>query len=221
MSPASPLRADRIAPRNTVLHGDCIPVMAALPAASIDFILTDPPYLVHYRSRDGQTIRGDDTADWLEPAYAAMYRVLKENALCLSFYGWHQPNAFTHAWKAAGFQPVGHLVFPKAYAASSRYVAHQHEQAMLLAKGRPPLPQTRISDVREWRYTGNRRHPTEKSPAILEPLVRAFSPAGGLVLDPFCGSGSTLRAARLAERDYLGIEMDSRHYETAFRRLLT
>jgi hypothetical protein len=37
-----------------VLHGDCITRMKAMPAQSVNFILTDPPYLAHYQSRDGR-----------------------------------------------------------------------------------------------------------------------------------------------------------------------
>ena len=56
-------------PVNRVLHGDCIEVMRQLPAGSIDFILTDPPYLVSYCDRDGRTIQNDCNADWLRPAF--------------------------------------------------------------------------------------------------------------------------------------------------------
>ena len=54
---------------------------------------------------------------------------------------------------------------------------------------------------------------------LLAPLVAAFCPADGLVLDPFCGSGSTLVAARQAGRDYLGIELDRSYHRIATRRL--
>ena len=216
----APSPAPGAPPRNTVILGDCVKVMASLPTESVDFILTDPPYVVRYTSRSGQRLLGDDTADWIAPAFSAMHRVLKDNALCLSFYGWHHPDAFMTAWRKAGFTIVGHLVFPKAYTSSSRFLQHSHEQACLLAKGRPPLPRRPLSDVASWAYTGNRRHPTEKAVETLKPFVETFCPAGGLILDPFCGSGSTLRAAQLAGRDYLGIEMDPQHRETAYRRML-
>jgi len=50
-------------------------------------------------------------------------------------------------------------------------------------------------------------------------LVEAFSPKGGLVLDPFCGSGSTLVAAQKLNRRYLGIELDTSHHAAASKRL--
>lgn len=55
--------------------------------------------------------------------------------------------------------------------------------------------------------------------AALAPLIAAFCPAGGLVLDPFCGSGSTLVAAREVGCDYLGIELDRSYHRIAARRL--
>ncbi len=48
--------------------GNCIDVMARIPDNAIDFILTDPPYLVGFRDRQGRTIAGDKTDEWLQPA---------------------------------------------------------------------------------------------------------------------------------------------------------
>ena len=43
-------------PRNTVIFGDCIEAMAKLPGESVDFVLTDPPYIARYRDRSGRTV---------------------------------------------------------------------------------------------------------------------------------------------------------------------
>jgi adenine-specific DNA-methyltransferase len=64
-----------------VLHGDCIQVLAGLPAASVDFVLTDPPYLCNYRDRAGRTVANDNDPAWLVPAFAQITRVLKPSAL--------------------------------------------------------------------------------------------------------------------------------------------
>lgn len=205
--------------RNTVVHGDCIEVMRGMPSNSIDLVLTDPPYLVCYRSRDGQTIANDDRDEWLEPSFAEMYRLLKPGSFCLSFYGWNAADKFMLAWRKAGFRIVGHVVFRKKYASSKRFFEHRHEQAYLLAKGDACLPMVPLSDVREWEYTGNRFHPTQKPISLLMPLVESFCSREGVVLDPFCGSGSTLLAAAKAGRGYLGIELDAKHHYMAGLRL--
>jgi DNA modification methylase len=53
----------------------------------------------------------------------------------------------------------------------------------------------------------------------LTPIIRAFCKPGSLVADPFCGSGSSLVAARDAGCAYLGIELDASHHRTAAKRL--
>ncbi len=60
------------------IQGDCVRVMATFPGNAVDFILTDPPYLVGFRDRQGRTIAGDKTDEWLQPACNEMYRVLKK-----------------------------------------------------------------------------------------------------------------------------------------------
>jgi site-specific DNA-methyltransferase (adenine-specific) len=62
-------------------------------------------------------------------------------------------------------------------------------------------------------------HPTEKPPAILAPLIAYSCPPGGLVIDPFAGSGSTLDTARASGRRAIGIEGEERYAEKAARRL--
>jgi DNA modification methylase len=206
-------------PVNRVLHGDCIEVMRQLPAGSIDFILTDPPYLVNYCDREGRSIQNDNNADWLKPAFREAYRVLRPDSFMVTFYSWNKVDRFMDAWRSAGFYAVGHLVFRKSYASSKHFVRYEHEQAYLLAKGRPALPEKPIADVIDMPYSGNKIHPTQKPVEALLPLVEAFSQKGGLVLDPFCGSGSTLIAAQKLNRRYLGIELDNGHHAAASKRL--
>lgn len=134
---------------NQILHGDCIEVMRAMPANSVDFILTDPPYLVNFRDRTGRTLQNDTDADWLRPAMREAYRVLKSNRLMLCFYGWPRAEKFLEAWREAGFRPVGHLVFRKSYTAKATdFLKYQHEQGYLLAKGRPAMIGGLIPDSR-------------------------------------------------------------------------
>jgi site-specific DNA-methyltransferase (adenine-specific) len=204
---------------NTIAQGDCIEVMRDMPANSVDFVLTDPPYLVNYRDREGRTIQNDAKTDWLKPAMRGAYRVLKQNRVAVMFYGWTKIDAFFDAWKAAGFQPVGHIVFRKRYSSKSRFFSYHHEQAYLLAKGRPPLPKQPLADVMEMPYSGNKLHPTQKPVETLVPLIRSFTLPGELVLDPFAGSGSSCAAALLTGRRYIGVELDAEYFHHASARL--
>jgi site-specific DNA-methyltransferase (adenine-specific) len=62
-------------------------------------------------------------------------------------------------------------------------------------------------------------HPTEKPLGILTPLIEYACPPGGLVIDPFAGSGSTLDAARQSGRRAIGIEAHEPYAEAVARRL--
>lgn len=66
---------------------------------------------------------------------------------------------------------------------------------------------------------GRAVHPTQKPEGILEPLIRYSCPPGGVVLDPFCGSGSTGLAAQLAAVDFIGVELRPEPAAMARRRL--
>lgn len=199
--------------------GDSTQIMAGFPAQSIDFILTDPPYLVGFTDRSGRSIANDKNADWVTPASREMFRVLKRDSLAVSFYGWNRVDTFMAAWKAAGFRVVGHIVFTKPYASKSAFVGYQHESAYVLAKGRPALPAAPLPDVLPWEYTGNRHHPTEKPVSALQPLIESFTRPGDIVLDPFAGSGSTCVAAELAGRRWIGVELMEQYHTAGLRRL--
>jgi|SRR5579884_105262 len=204
---------------NTIIHGNCLKVLPTLTAGSIRFILTDPPYLVNYKARDGRTVLNDDNDAWLKPAFAEMYRVLADGAFCVTFYGWSEADKFLAAYRAAGFRTVGHFVFPKRYTSRTRFVRYQHECAHLLVKGSPWAREDVIGDVIDWTYSGNKLHPTQKPISVLMQLIEAFSSPGDLVLDPFAGSGSTLAAARMLGRKWLGIELDAQYHALACQRL--
>ena len=204
---------------NRVLQGDCQRVLRRLPDACADLVLTDPPYLVRYRDRQGRRVANDDNTAWMYPAFAELYRVLKPNSYCISFYGWSRVDRFMGVWRECGFRAVGHFVWTKRYASCTRHTQMKHEQAYLLAKGTPTLPDSPPADVLPWQYTGNKLHPTQKPVASLVPLIEAYSQPDGLVLDPFAGSGTTGVAARECGRRFLLIEKDAAYHRAACERL--
>jgi len=204
---------------NAVLHGDCAEVMKTLPAESVDFVLTDPPYIVDYRDRRGQMIANDQTPRQIRDVWRQVARILKPNTLAFSFYSWQHIDHFSSAWNLAGLTRAGHIVFAKRYASAEHYLRYSHDCAYLLAKGVPPPPEHPMPDLLEWHYSGNRRHPTEKSIETIRPIIEAFTKGGDLILDPYAGSGSTLVASALLNRRYIGIEIEPKYCESAKRRL--
>ena len=205
-----------------VFHGDCLDLLPLCPSGSVDFVLTDPPYLVGYKGRwdgDRKSIVGDDDATWVRPAFSEIWRVLKDDCFAVSFYGWPHADLFAGEFKAAGFRLVSHLVFVKNVWGLGRFTRGQHETAFLLAKGHPKVRGKRPSDVFEWTREQEAIHPNQKPIGPLRKLLTAYSPSGGIVLDPFMGSGSTLRAAKDLGMKAVGIEIEERYCRVAASRL--
>jgi adenine-specific DNA-methyltransferase len=206
---------------NRIITGNCLEVMAEMPSASVDCVVTDPPYLVNYHTTDGRGYANDNPSDtsWLLPVYRELYRVLKPDSFCVSFYGFTKAEAFLSAWREVGFDLLEHLVWVKPYASSEKFVRRYHVQAYLLAKGRPRKPKVRLPSVLDWRYTGNELHPAQNPVMSILPLIQAFSQPGDIVLDPFVGSGTTAVAAQQLDRRFIGIELDPTYAAKAEARL--
>jgi hypothetical protein len=75
-----------------------------------------------------------------------------------------------------------------------------------------------LRDAENLPKAGN-HHPTVKPTDLMRYLCRLVTPPGGLVLDPFMGSGSTLKAAELEGFSAIGIELDPAYVEIARRRI--
>ena len=204
---------------DNIIPGDCAEELARIPNGTIDLVVTDPPYIAKYKDRDDRRVLNDDNWRWIAPAFSQIYRVLKPGSYCVTFYGWQHIEKLMTAWKLIGFSPVAHLVWHKRYPSNRGVVQYMHEQAFVLAKGYPPTPRYPLPDVLRWEYSGNGSHPTEKAVSVMKPLIGAFSKRGDIVLDPFCGSGSTLLAARESGRHYIGVEKDPKIFEILRARL--
>ena len=118
-----------------------------------------------------------------------------------------------------GFRLVSHLAFVKNVWGLGRFTRGQHETAFLLAKGQPARPANGISDVIEWQRESDAFHPNQKPVHALYPLLTTFAPANGIILDPFMGSGSTLRAAKDMGLRAVGIEIEEHYCRRAAARL--
>src|SRR5262249_36007677 len=106
------------------------------------------------------------------------------------------------------FRPVSHLAFLKNGQGLRRMTRGPQQPADRLAKGKHRPPERGISDVIEWVRERDAWHPNQKPVQAMAPLLSAYAPEGGLVLDPFMGSGSTLRAAKDQGLCAVGIEIE-------------
>ena len=68
---------------------------------------------------------------------------------------------------------------------------------------------------------GGNDHPTVKPIALMKFLVKLVTPKGGVVLDPYCGSGTTCQAATEEGMDFIGIEKDPHFFDIAEKRVMS
>lgn len=228
--------------RNTAILGDALEVVSTLPDESVDLIVTDPPYGINYKShkqnldtRHGSVkinrdeyfaeIVGDDAVplEWLRDAY----RILKSDSAIYVFCRWDKWAILEAAVKAAGFSVKNMIVMNKTNHGMGDLAgayAPKHELLLFATKGDHQLrfPEGRGTDV--WiapvLYSGQYRwHQNQKPLKWLSPAILNSSDAGDLVLDPFCGSGSTLVCARSLGRDFLGVEIDPATHADCLERI--
>lgn len=64
-------------------------------------------------------------------------------------------------------------------------------------------------------------HPAQKPVKVLKKLIQTFTDPGDVVIDPCCGSGSTLRAAYEIDRNAFGFEIDRNFYKRAKEEMIT
>ena len=208
---------------NKIICGDCLEVMKDWPDGCVDFCLTDPPYGVkwqsHRREERLDMIHNDDNLDWALPVYAEVFRVLVMDSLLCSFYGWPNAEIFKNAWSAAGFRCKSHIVWVKNNIGLGWFTRGKHESAYLLAKGSPLKPSTAIPDVLPWHGTGNEMHPSQKPINAMMPILECYTQPNDIILDPFCGSGTTCVVAKMLGRRYIGIDISPEYCDISRERL--
>jgi DNA modification methylase len=95
----------------------------------------------------------------------------------------------------------------------------QHELICHASKGVPTIYDKGIGNVLSFPRVEPVDHPSPKPEQLMQRLIAAVTPAGGIVLDPFMGSGTTLRAAKNIGRHAIGIESQEHYCEHAARLL--
>lgn len=97
---------------------------------------------------------------------------------------------------------------------SSEHLGYRKPQQYVDDGTRMAKTVIRVNNEQSWAV-----HPTQKPLGIVTPLIEYSVPVGGLVVDPFAGSGTTLLAAKLIGRRAIGTEINEAYCESAARRL--
>lgn len=203
----------------TIYNADCRDVLRQLVA---DVMVTDPPYGIAFKSNmHGAGLETWKTRDRPVSIEGDRDTSLRAAALelwaarpALVFGSWKvpRPESTRHVltWLKGDHVGMGDLSLPwrpnteEVYVLGSGFEGHRGSSVLDF-----PAPVT-------WTSLG-RTHPHEKPVALLRALIEKCPP--GVILDPFMGSGTTLRAAKDLGRRAIGIEIEERYCEIAVKRL--
>jgi site-specific DNA-methyltransferase (adenine-specific) len=231
-----------------IYHGDCLDVMPTLAAESVDIAVTSPPYNMGLvpggngrgmyrpgtnikggRFRDGYGSHDDameQTAydDWQRSCLAAMWRVVRDGI----FYN-HRPRVEHGRLRVPLSWDFGEPVLRQLIVwdrgtgidVTRRTFCTRQEWVLLFAKPDFSLVDHAASGMGDvWRDGMEYAETGHPAPFPLAIPTRALTATGATtVLDPFMGSGTTLRAAKDLGRRAIGIEIEERYCEIAARRL--
>jgi site-specific DNA-methyltransferase (adenine-specific) len=208
--PSDPIEPVRLS------QADAVAWLRSLPNASVDLIITDPPYESLEKHRKiGTTTRlkhsKASSNNWFQifpndrfPAlFTEVYRVLKPNR---HFYLFCDPETMFVAKpiaEAAGFKFWKPLVWDKQKIGMGYHYRSRYEFILFFEKGKRKLNDLSTPDVLSYPRIHN-GYPTEKPAAVSEILVRQSTVGGDLVIDPFMGSGSVGVAALQQGRCFWG-----------------
>ena len=210
-------------------------VLEALGDDRADCVWTDPPYGVDYvgKTKRALAIQNDaheDLPDLLAGAFRTAVAASRPGAPVYVAYAMREHQAFHDALEAAGIIVRQHLVWVKnTMVLSHADYQYRHEPIIYgftpgatgrLGRGGPHwCGDNRATTVFEVvKPPANRDHPTMKPVELIDGMLANSLPTGGLVLDLFGGSGSTLIAAHHRRARAVLVELDPRYADAICRR---
>jgi len=221
--------------------GDSYKLIKEIPTASIDLILTDPPYNLSNYSTGNIKLSwrkdiNNDVADWDKVEFkpsdwvGEFKRILKPTGNIFAFCSynligkWHE--AFDPEFDTFQFV-VWHKTNPVPKVLRAGFLNSCELIVCMWNKGHT----WNFSNQREMHNfietpicmgperVKNPFHPTQKPVRVLEHIIKIASKEGDTVFDPFMGVGSTGVAALNLGRKFIGIEIDEKYFKAAERRL--
>jgi len=222
-----------------VIQGDALAGMAAIPDASINAVITDPPYSSGTRREASKglrksMLRATEDNDWFgtdslttQGFYMLMRmcalewrRILKPGGHMLVFIDWRMMPSLASAIESADVRHKGLLVWDKTYFGMGDVFRNQHELILHFTHG-PGNPVLRhdVGNVLSFAPIRGGDHPTEKPVPLLRRLVSVVCPPKGVVVDCFAGSGATGVASLHEDCRFIGVEREPEYATMALGKI--
>jgi site-specific DNA-methyltransferase (adenine-specific) len=220
----------------TIYHADCWDVLPTLETGSIDLVLTDPPYssldvevsvgtttrLIGRDQLAGKRLASSNGRRWfstiapddLAGIWPECQRVLSDSG---ALYVFADVKSGLDLFPA--LNPANVIVWDKGAIGMGYNWRRMHEWIAFCPMAGHKLRNAGQGDILRYSGVFEKIHPTQKPVGLLRAILLNSTDPGHAVLDPFMGSGSTLRAAKDLGRKATGIEIEERYCEIAARRL--
>lgn len=222
----------------TLYLGDALDVVGDL--GSVDAFIMDPPYSsgartsAEVRGRGGmsrgvlwksQPLTNDRMTVtgfvWLMRQIGLRAAdTLVDGGSLLSFIDWRQYPTLYGVLESCNLRIQTLVVWDKEDMALGNGFRNQHELIVHAAKDTPNVFDRSTPNVlRHKRISSSELHPTEKPIGLFEMLVQVVTDVGGIVVDPFMGSGACGAACLRHGRRFIGVEIELRYFDIACRRI--
>jgi len=224
---------DYITENVKLLCGDCLERMKEIPDKSVDLIVTDPPYLINYKTNHRKNkkhdfcsvIKNDNNFEMISIYIKECYRIMKDNSAMYMFCNCDKVDYFKQELEKAKFKIKNMIIWVKNnWTAGDLYAqfGKQYEIVFLVNKGRKKFNGKRITDVWNFdRVSGNKQvHQNQKPVELLMQCIEKHSDKNDVIFDGFMGSGTTGVACGNLNRKFIGIELDENYFEIAKNRIL-
>lgn len=229
---------DRRLPVDQIIRAGALEAVSGFPDRSIGAMITDPPFFTSVGRTAGKAGFGEDpwegvdslqaAAAWSAPLMEQAHRIVRPGGAIAIMCGVHASAGWMLAAEMVGLKWMAELMvlWNTGKVRRNNFGSlHTH----LLWFTRPGAKHTWNSNRKSFYSNilvakkipvGQRDHISQKPIELTNFMVTLLTRDNDVVLDPFCGSGSTLVSAALAGRHYIGVDKDKGHVATARNRIM-
>ncbi|VMF54934.1 adenine-specific methyltransferase [Streptococcus pneumoniae] len=209
-----------------IIKKDVLEVMATIPDNKIDLIVTDPPYLINYKTnwrkekhKFSNVIKNDNNPELIKE----YYRILKDDTAIYIFCSFDKVDFFKKEIEKY-FSVKNIIIWRKNNHTAGDLEAQfgkQYEMIILANKGRKKFNGERLTDVWDFKRVSSDKllHQNQKPIELIKRCIVKHSDVGDIVFDGFMGSGTTALAALETDRHFIGAEIDGYYFGIAEERI--